>query len=84
VFEIIRKQITELIATCYMENDSGEDAAITVKRVHKSLLPLLRPQFGNFEQVMAMAKVEPAFASIVNNDDFPEFAKEFWEEFMRD
>lgn len=84
VFDAIRRQITELIVTCYEENDSGVDAAITVKRAHRPLLALIRPQFKDFNQVLALAQVDPVLKQIAGAAEFPEFAREFHEEFMRD
>ena len=84
VFKIIRKQITELIATCWEENDSGADAAITVKRANRALLPVLRQNFQDFNQVLKLAREEPALAEIATDPEFPEWAKEFHTEFLSD
>lgn len=73
-------QITNLIATCWDEGDSGRDTAITVKRSFKPLVSLLQMNFKDLEQLKNMAKTDAVLSSISDDPDFPAFAQEFFDE----
>ena len=83
MLEILKKQIPATIRYFWDRDFDGGATAEIVKANFKPWLPLIRVQFQDLNGVIELAKSDPQLAPITADPEFPEWAKEFFDEFHR-
>jgi hypothetical protein len=83
IMEQIRQQITMMIANFWASNMSGQATGVAIKSAFAGILPMLRIQFNKLEPLIEMAKLDPILGPITVDEDFPAFAKEFFDELQK-
>ena len=80
MFAAMTREVTGLIRRCWDEQHSGDAAAKVIKLAYPVIMPMIRSNFNDLEKVKQMAAQDEFLAPITSDEDFPEWAQDFFEE----
>jgi hypothetical protein len=77
--DMIYDSALQLIVDCFNAGDSGDDAALVVRRTFPKLAPLFVPMLTSEspESVIEWAKTNRMLSAIASDAEFPQFLREF-------
>lgn len=72
------EQIVQLIQRCDGDGQDGAATATVVKLAFQPILPMIRANFNNLEQLKQFARTMPQLQHLTSSEDFDLFAEEFF------